>query len=379
MWSNPVDENTVSNGTTAQTVLLVETDNTLLESLAQLLENDGFRILVAHSGKAALSICEQHHGTIELLVTDVAVGLISGFDLAAAVATAYPDVTVVFIATPPSSLHNSECDVCRKAAAHFLPKPFMYSQLRNKIAQLSALKRGTTLEWLVHFQKIPADRLKGQGTTLRKDEIKEEKRREDVHPRTVQLEAVEQDDTLLVCGLLRHLDGTASECLIEPQIQTLRAWRTLRKKDCETLVQPMVRLLVSAISGAQLKYISPYKRAKMKEPSRNAVAFGLFLLAALYSQDAHIIPPAPPPSTPKTSDNRSDEIVPLAEVEKAAIISALTQLKGDKVLTARRLGIGRTTLYKKLKEYRIVVERSVVRVLPGEVSLHSPPALGSDK
>jgi two-component system response regulator HydG len=44
-------------------------------------------------------------------------------------------------------------------------------------------------------------------------------------------------------------------------------------------------------------------------------------------------------------------IVPIAELEKQTILSALTQVNGDKMLAARLLGIGKTTLYRKLKEY----------------------------
>jgi two-component system response regulator HydG len=44
-------------------------------------------------------------------------------------------------------------------------------------------------------------------------------------------------------------------------------------------------------------------------------------------------------------------IVPIAELEKHTILNALTQVNGDKMLAARLLGIGKTTLYRKLKEY----------------------------
>ena len=45
------------------------------------------------------------------------------------------------------------------------------------------------------------------------------------------------------------------------------------------------------------------------------------------------------------------KIVPMAELEKQTILNALVQLNGDKLLAARLLGIGKTTLYRKLKEY----------------------------
>jgi transcriptional regulator with PAS, ATPase and Fis domain len=41
----------------------------------------------------------------------------------------------------------------------------------------------------------------------------------------------------------------------------------------------------------------------------------------------------------------------LAEMEKRAILDAIKRAKGDKLLAADRLGIGKTTLYRKLKEY----------------------------
>lgn len=45
------------------------------------------------------------------------------------------------------------------------------------------------------------------------------------------------------------------------------------------------------------------------------------------------------------------KIMPLVEIEKKAILEAIEQLHGDKLLAARMLGIGKTTLYRKLKEY----------------------------
>ena len=44
-------------------------------------------------------------------------------------------------------------------------------------------------------------------------------------------------------------------------------------------------------------------------------------------------------------------ILPIAEMEKHAILGAIEQLHGDKLEAARLLGIGKTTLYRKLKEY----------------------------
>ena len=43
----------------------------------------------------------------------------------------------------------------------------------------------------------------------------------------------------------------------------------------------------------------------------------------------------------------------LAGLERAAILGAIRTLNGDKLQAAKLLGIGKTTLYRKLKEYGI--------------------------
>ena len=47
-------------------------------------------------------------------------------------------------------------------------------------------------------------------------------------------------------------------------------------------------------------------------------------------------------------------VVPLQEVERLAIHRALEHAGGDRTLAAQMLGIGRTTLYRRLKEYQLV-------------------------
>jgi len=48
---------------------------------------------------------------------------------------------------------------------------------------------------------------------------------------------------------------------------------------------------------------------------------------------------------------QNDEILPLEELERRAILRALRESGGDKLAAARLLGIGKTTLYRKLKQY----------------------------
>ncbi len=54
----------------------------------------------------------------------------------------------------------------------------------------------------------------------------------------------------------------------------------------------------------------------------------------------------------------SDDVLPLAEVERQAILHALRFTKGDRATAAHLLGIGRTTLYRKLKEYGVEIGKA---------------------
>ena len=56
-------------------------------------------------------------------------------------------------------------------------------------------------------------------------------------------------------------------------------------------------------------------------------------------------------SSKKKSSGGGKKIVPLAVLEKQAILNALAFTKDDKLKAAKLLGIGKTTLYRKIKEY----------------------------
>ncbi len=60
--------------------------------------------------------------------------------------------------------------------------------------------------------------------------------------------------------------------------------------------------------------------------------------------------PTPPLPTAAPEQGR---IVSIAEMERQAILETIRQLRGDKLMAAKLLGIGKTTLYRKLKEYGI--------------------------
>ena len=62
------------------------------------------------------------------------------------------------------------------------------------------------------------------------------------------------------------------------------------------------------------------------------------------------------PATPA----HAASVLSIAELEKNAILNTIQQLKGDKLMAARLLGIGKTTLYRKLKEYGLGEDQSLI-------------------
>jgi transcriptional regulator of acetoin/glycerol metabolism len=50
-----------------------------------------------------------------------------------------------------------------------------------------------------------------------------------------------------------------------------------------------------------------------------------------------------------------DGVIPLAAMERVALLRAVKACDGDVVLAAKALGIGKTTLYRRLQKYGVAV------------------------
>ena len=80
-----------------------------------------------------------------------------------------------------------------------------------------------------------------------------------------------------------------------------------------------------------------------------ALASGPVLKCAdlsIYPEDSRI------PSLNGSPFEKPNSFLPLRELERQYILRALADMGGNKLLAAQRLGIGKTTLYRKLKTYR---------------------------
>ncbi|HEY8144919.1 MAG TPA: ATP-binding protein [Kofleriaceae bacterium] len=117
----------------SETILLVEDEDDLRESLREVLEEEGYRVLDAPDGMSALDVLESNGGPLHLLLTDVVMPRMSGRELAQRVRETRPDVRILFMSgwdPHASRLWRDEPGVA------LLPKPFSGDELTEKIRQL---------------------------------------------------------------------------------------------------------------------------------------------------------------------------------------------------------------------------------------------------
>jgi two-component system cell cycle sensor histidine kinase/response regulator CckA len=80
-----------------ETILLVEDEETVRESIAEYLKQNGYSVLKANGGPQALSVGKQFEGKIHLMLTDVIMPQMSGRELAEKIAPIHPEAKVVFM------------------------------------------------------------------------------------------------------------------------------------------------------------------------------------------------------------------------------------------------------------------------------------------
>lgn len=114
-----------------ETILLVEDDVMVRELVTTILEDKGYKILVASNGKNALSICEQHDEPIHLLLTDVIMPEMNGRKLAKELSKLRPKMKVIYM-----SGYTDNVVLLQKILAeetNFIQKPFAPKLFARKV------------------------------------------------------------------------------------------------------------------------------------------------------------------------------------------------------------------------------------------------------
>src|SRR4029079_19428206 len=86
------------------TVLVVDDEEDLRDIMRRMLERRGFATLVAGDPEQAVTVCQEHPGTIDVLVTDLGLRGVSGGEMARSCTQLRPDMGVVYISGLPKDI-----------------------------------------------------------------------------------------------------------------------------------------------------------------------------------------------------------------------------------------------------------------------------------
>jgi signal transduction histidine kinase len=116
-----------------ETILLVEDDEGVRELAQEILEAEGYTVLVASGPNEALGAVARHDETIHLLVTDVVMPQMSGPELVERLRAVRPDIHVLYMSgyADTAIVQHGVLD----AGLPFLQKPFTPSVLSRKVRE----------------------------------------------------------------------------------------------------------------------------------------------------------------------------------------------------------------------------------------------------
>lgn len=115
-------------------ILVVDDDDQVRRLLCNVLADENFQVLHASDGLQALAAAESAHHDVDLLITDIMMPNVDGFELADRLASQNPKLKVLYV----SGYCAHETIGARLGArqANFLPKPFMIATLLSQVQRL---------------------------------------------------------------------------------------------------------------------------------------------------------------------------------------------------------------------------------------------------
>ncbi|HWN19700.1 MAG TPA: response regulator [Gemmatimonadales bacterium] len=121
------------------TVLLVEDDEMLRRLLSRILGDENFRVLEAENGDIALKLLSGLNRPPEVVLTDVAMPVMDGFQFARIFRSLYPAVPILFMT---GALLQVQGTPLRDMGARVLVKPFHADVLLEAVISVLDDERG---------------------------------------------------------------------------------------------------------------------------------------------------------------------------------------------------------------------------------------------
>ena len=116
-------------------VLIVEDEFLIRLTLAEALSDDGFEVIEAPSGEAALQAL-QAHPDMALLLTDIQLpGALNGMEVARAARLSIPALPVIFMTGRPDSMGTT----ATSALDVFIAKPYLPSEVCAAARRLTGI------------------------------------------------------------------------------------------------------------------------------------------------------------------------------------------------------------------------------------------------
>jgi len=129
----------------SRTVLVIDDEPMVRVLLCRLLEEWGFKAVEADNGKSALQLARKLNGGLSMVITDLAMPYMDGYEFAQAFRQVYPDVPILFMT---GKCPAAVADSLSRGREQLLFKPFDPDTFLDAVARL--------LESRINQHQVPA-------------------------------------------------------------------------------------------------------------------------------------------------------------------------------------------------------------------------------